>query len=70
MTIDERKKINRDFLIRLTLDGKTKLIGAGMLNVYIDDLTEKRIVEKLLNPKTIKYTYWDRKSLKIVFLPK
>lgn len=70
MTIDERKKINRDFLIRLTLDGKTKLIGAGMLNVYIDDLTEKRIIEKLLNPKTIKYTYWDRKSLKIVFLPK
>jgi len=70
MTIDERKNINRDFLIRLTLDGKTKLIGAGMLNVYIDDLTEKRIVEKLLNPKTIKYTYWDRKSLKIVFLPK
>jgi hypothetical protein len=70
MTIDERKNINRDFLIRLTLDGKTKLIGAGMLNVYVDDLTEKRIIEKLLNPKTIKYTYWDRKSLKIVFLPK
>lgn len=70
MTIDERKNINRDFLIRLTLDGKTKLIGAGMLNVYIDELTEKRIIEKLLNPKTIKYTYWDRKSLKIVFLPK
>jgi hypothetical protein len=70
MTIDERKNINRDFLIRLTLDGKTKLIGAGMLNVYVDSLTEKRIIEKLLNPKTIKYTYWDRKSLKIVFLPK
>lgn len=70
MTTDERKNINRDFLIRLTLDGKTKLIGAGMLNIYIDDLTEKRIIEKLLNPKTIKYTYWNRKSLKIVFLPK
>jgi hypothetical protein len=70
MTPIERRQINRDFLIRLTLDGKTKLIGAGMLFQYVDEMTEKTIVERLLNPKTIKYTYWNRKTLKIKFLPK
>jgi hypothetical protein len=70
MTAQERKQINRDFLIRLTLDGKTKLVGAGMLFQYVDEMTEKELITKLLNPKTIKYTYWNRKTLKIKFLPK
>ena len=70
LTPDIRAQINRNFIIRLYRGNEKRLIGAGMLSVYITDDKLLPLIGKLLNPKTTNYTYWDRKELTIKFILK
>lgn len=70
MTQYERKFINRNYLIRVYYGKKIKLIGGGMLEVWLEPIELKKLIKKLLDPRTGNYTYWNRKDLKIKFIQK
>lgn len=70
MTTEQRKQINKDFVIRITNDNKTTLIGAGQLYKVIPEKALSKLIQRLLSCELKEYTYWDRKSIRIKFIPK
>jgi hypothetical protein len=70
MTITERKQINRDFVIRITINNKTNLIGAGQLYKVIPEMALSKLVQRITKGSLKEYTYWDRKSITVKFIPK
>ena len=69
MTTQERKQINKDFVIRITTNNKTTLIGAGQLYKVIPEKALSKLVQRLIQSELKDYTYWDRKALTIKFIP-
>ncbi len=63
--------INRSYIIRVYTNNKVILCSANTLKNHFDnEESYYRLLNDVLSFKKSFYTYWNRKSLKIKFIPK
>ena len=66
--------VNANFVIRVYIfeNGKKRrtLVGAGRITKYMTEETALLTFEKVLSSNRGKYTWWDRKVLRLEFIAK
>jgi len=68
---DEKKWIKYNYVIRVYRKGeKPTLCSAQTLSKFVDENKQKEMILHVFQNQPIKYTYWDRKALRIEFITK